>query len=338
MNDKISYCAMIQPITEESSRPLWSVMIPTYNCANYLRETLASVLSQDLGPEIMQIEVVDDHSTKDDPEAVVKELGKGRVQFYKQPQNVGYIKNFETCLQRSRGQLIHLLHGDDRIRDGFYRKLQTGFEKHPSIGAAFCRTIYMEPDGLWETFTPLERKTSGVLENWLEKIATGQRLLTPSIVVRRQVYEELGSFDRRFVCAGEDWEMWVRIATRFPVWYEPEPLAEYRVRRPDSLTGNTTRSGKFLQDMLLATKIVESYLPNHLPPRKVRYLIKQAKRLCAFWAIEAATYAVIDKDVPAFITQTQQALKYDTSLRTARSVLKLILKGHRLRIQNGSAS
>jgi glycosyltransferase involved in cell wall biosynthesis len=123
-------------------------MIPTYNCANYLRETLNSVLVQDPGSELMQIEVVDDCSTLDDPEAVVKELGKGRVQFYRQPENVGYIKNFETCLQRSRGQLIHLLHGDDCVRDGFYRKMQGLFEEYPEIGAAklgfvgylLCRT------------------------------------------------------------------------------------------------------------------------------------------------------------------------------------------------------
>ena len=81
-------------------------MIPTYNCANYLRETLTSVLAQDPGAEIMQIEVIDDCSTKDDPQAVVEELGKGRVIFYRQPQNVGHTKNFETCLTRSRGKLI----------------------------------------------------------------------------------------------------------------------------------------------------------------------------------------------------------------------------------------
>ena len=41
--------------------------------------------------------------------------------------------------------------------------------------------------------------------------------MTPSIVVRRSVYERLGSFDRRLVCA-EDWEMWVRIAAHYPIW------------------------------------------------------------------------------------------------------------------------
>ena len=77
------------PPVAPGPRPLWSVMIPTYNCAGYLRETLASVLAQDPGPEAMQIEVVDDASTRDDPEAVVREFGGSRVGFFRQPENVG---------------------------------------------------------------------------------------------------------------------------------------------------------------------------------------------------------------------------------------------------------
>jgi len=90
-------------------------MIPTFNCADYLRITLQSLLDQVPGPDEMQIEVVDDCSTKDDPEAVVQELGRGRVQFFRQPRNVGAIENFNTCVRRSRGHYVHLLHGDDLV-------------------------------------------------------------------------------------------------------------------------------------------------------------------------------------------------------------------------------
>ena len=64
MTDQYSYRAIIPPVPEGTPRPLWSVMILTYNCSNYLRETLVSVLAQDPGAYVMQIEVVDDHSTK----------------------------------------------------------------------------------------------------------------------------------------------------------------------------------------------------------------------------------------------------------------------------------
>ena len=66
----------IPPVPAGVARPLWSVMIPTYDCAHHLRETLVRVLAQDPGPDAMQIEVVDDHSTRDAPEDVVREVGE----------------------------------------------------------------------------------------------------------------------------------------------------------------------------------------------------------------------------------------------------------------------
>jgi len=191
-----SHCASIPRVREQVSRPLWSVMIPTYNCADYLRETLLSVLAQDPGPDLMQIEVVDDHSTLNDPEAVVEELGSGRVNFYQQPENVGHTRNFETCLERSRGKLIHLLHGDDSVRDGFYRNMEQAFKQNPHIGAAFCRHIFVNGQGDWFDISPLEQPQSGIISNWLERIAVEQRIQTPAMVVRREVYETLGAFDR----------------------------------------------------------------------------------------------------------------------------------------------
>ena len=87
----------IASVPEDGNRPFWSVMIPTYNCAYYLERTLKSVLEQDRGPDEMQIEVVDDCSTEDDPEAVVKEIGKERASFFRQPRNVGVTANFNIC-------------------------------------------------------------------------------------------------------------------------------------------------------------------------------------------------------------------------------------------------
>jgi len=181
-------------------------MIPTHDCAPYLRETLASVLAQDPGAELMQIEVVDDASS-DRPEAVVEELGAGRVGFFRQPRNVGHVANFNTCLQRSRGRVVHLLHGDDCVRVGFYAAMGRLLEAEPTAGAAFCRYIAIDEQGHWSSIAALEQRAAGLIPDWLEKIAVGQRLQTPCMVVRRDVYERLGGFDRRPRGLGEDWEM-----------------------------------------------------------------------------------------------------------------------------------
>ena len=72
------------------------------------------------------------------------------------------------------------------------------------MGAAFCRQLFMDEDGHWTYLADLEQRQSGILENALERMASDQIVLTPSIVVRREAYEKLGGFDRRLICA-EDW-------------------------------------------------------------------------------------------------------------------------------------
>ncbi len=317
--------APLAALPADMPRPLWSVMIPTYNCADYLRETLASVLKQAPGPEIMQIEVIDDCSTQEDPAAVVAALGQGRVGFYRQPQNVGSVRNFQTCLERSRGQLIHLLHGDDCVRSGFYQTLQRAFATHPEIGAAFCRHVMIDAQGHWQYPSPLEQSQSGILDHWLERIGVEQRIQTPSMVVRRAVYEQLGGFDRRLSWT-EDWEMWVRIAAHYPVWYEVTPLALYRLHAHSS-SGKRTRTGENMQDVRRAIAIFQPLFAAHFPAATAAQLVAQVRQN---WAVEAlhsvAPQMLAQGDIPAALVQIQEALKCSHNLKIMRRVLPLILK------------
>ena len=252
----------LAPVRRGEDRPLWSVMIPTHNCAGYLRETLAGVLAQDPGPTVMQIEVVDDCSTLDDPEAVVAELGQGRVGFHRRSHPGGHTKNFETCLQRSRGRLVHLLHGDDLVRPGFYESIAAAFATHPELGAAFCRHAYIDETGRILGESLLERPDSGLLDAWLERIAINQRIQTPAMVVRRDVYETLGTFDRRLRWV-EDWEMWTRIAAHYPTWFEVRSLAAYRLHG-SSNSARLIQSGENIRDVRRAIAIINGYLPPEL--------------------------------------------------------------------------
>jgi glycosyltransferase involved in cell wall biosynthesis len=296
-------------------------MIPTYNCANYLAKTLRSVLAQDPSPELMQIEVVDDYSTEDDPAAVVSQLGHGRVGFYRQPENVGHTKNFETCLKRSRGKLIHLLHGDDYVRTGFYQKMEAAFEQNPDIGAAFCRQIFMDEYGHWQDISPLEQMHSGILTNWLERLALEQRIMTPSMVVRRDVYEELGGFDSRLLCS-EDWEMWVRIAAHYPIWYETEPLAVYRMHM-HSNTGRHIRSGEDIRYTRHAIQIFKSYLPSQV----AHEITSRARETYALSALNMTYQLLHAGDIVGVLAQVREALKCYHSVKVIRRMICVLIWG-----------
>ena len=307
-------------VPESVQRPLWSVMIPTYHCAAYLRETLASVLVQAPRPELMQIEVVDDHSTEDDPASVVGQMGQGRVDFYRQPTRMGITRNFHCCLTRARGRLVHLLHGDDCVRPGFYQALQRAFHDRPDLGAAFCRHIYMDERGHWQAIAPLEQPASGVLPNALARLASEQRIMTPAIAVRRDVYEALSGFDRRLLCA-EDWEMWVRIAARYPIWYEAEPLAIYRMHG-QSNTGRHVRRAADVEYNRQAIDIFRSYLP----PATAAAIARHARETYALSALETADAMLTQRDTVAACAQARAALRCRPSWRVVRRLLRLLLR------------
>lgn len=315
----------VKPVSDDN-RPFWSVMVPTHEGDALLAETLASVLVQDPGPEQMQIEVVDDHSTRTNPEEVVRKIAGSRVTYYRQPSNVGHVANFNTCLQHSVGKVVHVLHDDDLVRDGFYRRLEPVFREHPEVGAAFTRQIFADAGGHWRSFSPLERRSPGVLSGWLRTLASGMRLTTPAITVRRSVYERIGGFDSR-IRGGEDWEMYIRIATRFPMWFEPEPLAVYRYARPESLTGSAVGTTRLVEDMLLATNVIEQYLPSYLPEEEARQALARARRLYARWSFEALPRLVSARHWQATASSARVGLRAGPFSRMTGELIGVLVRG-----------
>lgn len=227
-------------------KPYFSVMIPTYNCAQYLRKTLHSVLQQDLGIDLMQIEVIDDCSS-DNVTEVVHEIGLGRVDFYRQSANVGHVQNFETALKRAKGKVVHLLHGDDFVLPGFYTSMMQAYERFPAIGACYCRHFFVDELNDILGISQKEANQDTVLYDYHKSLLQGQRIQTPSITVKREVFEKMGGFNAQLAWT-EDWEMWVRVCKHYPIGYIKNPLAAYRVHQVSS-TGAKALTGENVRDL-----------------------------------------------------------------------------------------
>jgi glycosyltransferase involved in cell wall biosynthesis len=269
----------IKPVPPDVDRPLWSVMIPAYNCSRYLIENIQSVLAQDPGPRKMQIEVVDDCSTDADVESIVRRFGNGRVSYYRQSENVGSLRNFETCINRAKGQFIHLLHGDDKVLIGFYEEIEMLFLSYPEAGAAFTGFTFIDEENIRLYDNHALLPAPGLLNNWLHDIARSQLIQPPAIVVRRSVYEKLGSFYA--VHYGEDWEMWVRIAANFPVAHSPRILALYRVHQ-NNITGRYFLSGQSITDVLKVLDLIQNFLPPGERAAAKRYTKKNLSHYFAY--------------------------------------------------------
>ncbi|HTI85196.1 MAG TPA: glycosyltransferase [Alphaproteobacteria bacterium] len=210
-------------------RPLFSVMISNFDATEHLREALESVLAQDLGPDVMEIAVIDNGAMSDQAEDLICEIGRNRVQLQTRPKPVGAAENLNDCIRRARGHWIHVVRAKDMIRGGFYEHARATIVAHPEIDAFAARHIFIDSDGAWLSLSELESHRPRMLaEDFIQRQLTAQRLQFVTTLVRRSVYEELGGFREMFRHC-PDWDMWNRIILTHRVYYDPEFLGCHRL-------------------------------------------------------------------------------------------------------------
>jgi hypothetical protein len=230
------------------------------------------------------------------------------------------LRNFETCLNRSKGLFIHLLHGDDMVLNGFYKEMERLFSSFPQAGAAFTRYAYIDDKN---NITPPGKELQqepGIVHDFLLQIAQKQLLQCVAMVVKRTVYEHLGSFFA--VHYGEDWEMWIRIAAHYPVAYTPRCLALYRGGQghSTSITSHSLKTGQNIRDIRKVIDIVQNYLPE-----KRKKELKKIARKNFSRAYAKASHRIYSHDPRAAFKQANGALKMNQDLKTIYWVTKLYL-------------
>src|SRR5689334_17359944 len=106
--------------------PKISVLIPTYNYAHYLDETIQSVLNQSF--KDFELIIVDNHSTDNTEEVVSKYLADERVSYHKNEKNLGLVGNWNMCLTYPKAEYIKFICADDMIHpemlDKFYAVME----------------------------------------------------------------------------------------------------------------------------------------------------------------------------------------------------------------------
>ncbi len=317
MSDRIpSVPPVILPYAKNGESPLWSVMIPVYNCVTFLAETINSVLQQDLGEAKMQIEVIDDCSTDGDVEALINSVGKGRVQYFKQPYNRGSLRNFETCIIRANGKWVHILHGDDCVEKGYYAEVEKLFNTYPEAGAVFTNNKFISSSSAHLFTKKTLLKEAGLLPDFLLQIAKRQLLEPAAITVKRSVYQNLGSFYA--VHYAEDWEMWTRIAAHYPVAYSPKCLAAYRVLDDENITKKSYLTAQNVKDVIRVIDIIQNYLP---PQIKKRYKKIALKHYAVYFSQVANNLFPAQKK--AAVLQAKSAWKMHRNAGTFYYIVKL---------------
>ncbi len=215
--------------------PEVSVIIPTYNRAEFVGAAIASVLAQSYtGYEIL---VIDDGSTDNTPQVLARFGDKIRI--IRQP-NGGVARARNTGIRHARGKFICFLDSDDLWTPAKLER-QLGFAKENPIYGLIATEIAGfneagEQGG--RSKARMYRVRNGFV---LEDLLFANWIQTSTVLIRRECLEAVGGFDEDVGQFGEDWLLWMRIAAQFPIYFIAEPLVRYRIHGA-SLTSHQPES------------------------------------------------------------------------------------------------
>jgi glycosyltransferase involved in cell wall biosynthesis len=215
---------------EATNQPVVSVIIPTYNSAATIAETLASVQVQGCETEIL---VVDDGSTDETVQIVRQRCAPARI--YRQ-SNSGAASARNRGLREARGTFVAFLDADDVWFPGKLKAQLATLHKFPSAG--FCYTSWLvdsfapSPTRLQELAAreqwPAEDTIDEDLSGWLyAELLIDVVIHTSTLLVRTDVARSVGMFDETLK-RGQDFEYWLRMAQIAPGIKLKRPLSLYR--------------------------------------------------------------------------------------------------------------
>ncbi|MFZ5982160.1 MAG: glycosyltransferase family 2 protein, partial [Patescibacteria group bacterium] len=121
----------------------FSILIPTYNGGEVLKDTLRSIFSQDF--QNYEIIIQDDVSS-DNTEEVVRSFQDQRIKFFKNDKNLGYPGNLEEARKKATGDIIYLMGQDDILSTGALSETYRAFSDNPEVGAVTRPYFWFDKD------------------------------------------------------------------------------------------------------------------------------------------------------------------------------------------------
>ena len=262
--------------------PPWiTIAIPSYNRAPLLERAVRSVLAQsDCGWELW---IVDDQSTDG-----AWELGQAatrwsaRIHAERNADNLGLSGNFRRAATQGRAPYVLLLAADDYLEPTFLEKVHAVVATDPELALVSGRRVQHRPGKRGNRYyaTPLcGRFEAG--QTIARALAHGNLYgLYSSVVVRRDALESIGGVPADNPWAG-DFEAWVNIAARYPIYFAPSALAFQHLGQ-DTQTARFLATGRLVayEWKTLRRLLSDESVTVHLSPKDQQ---AAERRIVALW-------------------------------------------------------
>jgi glycosyltransferase involved in cell wall biosynthesis len=257
--------------------PRFSIIIPCYNSAGTIVETLESAAAQTVRE--IEIIVIDDGSSDESAEIVAHYARQEpRVRFIRQA-NAGVSATRNKGMSEARGAFVAFLDADDLWAPWYLETHAGRFAADPSLGLSFSVARIMRADG-HDTGQISRPKLQGLTPE--EMLATNPCTTASAIVVRRATLDEAGFFDTTLRRA-EDQEWLFRVAlTKWKIEGDPNPLVYYRQSEEGLSSNLAAMYDSYVQMLAKARAISPALVQRHsklASARMLRYLARRALRV-----------------------------------------------------------
>lgn len=252
--------------------PKVSIVLPSYNYANYLDERIQSLLGQTY--QDFELIVVDDASTDNSVEVIQKYASDNRVKtrFFSENSGLPY-KRWNDGAAMATGDYILFAGADDSCAPTMLEKLVDKLDKYPDVAIAYCQSMEMDAQG--NLVRSMKRYTDTLdkkrwNQDFVDRGINEYKYLCIKItipnasaaLIKLDIFRKAGGFDESLKLVA-DWMLWSRILLTSDVAFVSEPLNYFRCHKK-TVRRNMSRLGTHIEEMygVVSTILESSKLPS----------------------------------------------------------------------------
>lgn len=254
--------------------PIFSVIIPLYNKQKDIAATLKSVFAQTYTD--YEVIVINDGST-DESEREVLQFDNPRLKYHK-TENRGVSQARNTGIELAGGNIIAFLDADDYWLPNHLETIYALHTDFPEAGIMATNYKFIYPDGkvMNTEFSSLGTDFRGIVDNAFRHSLKNRLFWTSCVAVKKEVFTRTGTFDTSITLgAGEDTDMWIRIALNYPAAFTTKVTAHYNLAGSNRISHSQTLKRSFAKlDKFAEEEAADPHLKKYLDLYRADYALK----------------------------------------------------------------
>ncbi|OGI18607.1 MAG: hypothetical protein A2287_10745 [Candidatus Melainabacteria bacterium RIFOXYA12_FULL_32_12] len=246
-------------------KPFISICLPNYNYEKFLREAIESVLEQTFTNFEL---IIGDNASTDSSVEIIKSYNDPRIKFYQNESNISLYANINKCKDQAQGELIGVLHSDDKYHPDFLQEVVEAYIENPNhkVFITGVNFWHHEKDELipWHPY-----KTAGIISKYeaLMRLTAENNIGNGiNVILHKDCFKKVEMYPNRYKYAA-DYDLWMRLAEKFEFVYIPKVLAYYRIH-DSNLSHKVNKNLDMFKEGLEITE--KNIIQSNVIPRKIK--------------------------------------------------------------------